>query len=68
MPRDSGTAIKVTMNTSNGRDRRHCSSVRERMSSLPSKEPVVMASRSVTSSLTSGLGSSTPYSSYLIAR
>ncbi|MDT4871536.1 hypothetical protein FQZ97_1066690 [compost metagenome] len=68
MTRDSGTAIKVTMKTSNGNDSRHCSSVRERRSSLPNKELVGIASRSVTSLLTSGLGSNTPYSSYLIAR
>ncbi|MNL64505.1 hypothetical protein D3C87_1887270 [compost metagenome] len=68
LTRDNGTAIRVTMNTSNGKDRRHCNSVWERMSSLPSSELVVIASRSVTSSLTSGFGSNTPYSSYLIAR
>ncbi|MNC73012.1 hypothetical protein D3C75_1241440 [compost metagenome] len=68
MTRDSGTAIKVTMNTSNGRDMRHCSSARMRMSSLPINVRVGIASRSVTSSLTSGFGSNTPYSSYLIAR
>jgi len=48
------------MNTSNGREIRHCSSAMERNSVLPNSAWVGIASRSVTSLLMSGRASITP--------
>ncbi|MOA62388.1 hypothetical protein D3C78_1877930 [compost metagenome] len=60
LTRDNGTASRVTMNTSNGSDRRHCNSDCRRGLALPIRSRVGTASRSLTSSLTDGLGNSTP--------
>ncbi|MDT4854467.1 hypothetical protein FQZ97_887710 [compost metagenome] len=60
LTRDSGTASRVTTNTSSGSDRRHCNSDWKRGLSLPINSRVDTASRSLTSPLTDGLGSNTP--------